>query len=96
MQVVYAPRFRDDMIELWRYIADESPARAYRLRDEIKARTASLVDFPYMYRRSIYFETPAIRDLIIKGYVLPYRIDETARAITVLGITKYRKNFQES
>jgi len=93
MEVVYAPRFREDLLDVWRYIAQESPDQADRFKDEIKARTATLVDFPYMYRQSIYFDTPAIRDLIIKGYVLPYRIDVQTGTITVLGITKYRKEF---
>jgi plasmid stabilization system protein ParE len=93
MQVAFAPRFYQDMLAVWYYIAMDSPAQADRFKQTVREQTARLVDMPFRNRPSIYFDDPNVRDLIVKGYVLPYRIDQDAKTITVLGMTKYRKNF---
>jgi len=45
----------------------------------------------YKYRKSIYFDDENIRDFIFKGYILPYKIDKLNDTLTILGITKYKK-----
>jgi hypothetical protein len=48
---------------------------------------------PYKYRKSIYFDNENIRDLIYKGYTIPYLIDEDNKSIVLLGIIKYKEKF---
>jgi len=45
--------------------------------------------FPYKYRQSYYYNDPQIRDLIFKGYTIPYLIDEKRDVIVILDIFKW-------
>lgn len=47
---------------------------------------------PLKCRKSIYFDDENIRDLIFKGYVIPYKIDIDKKQITIIGINKYKKS----
>ncbi|EKB0626229.1 type II toxin-antitoxin system RelE/ParE family toxin, partial [Campylobacter jejuni] len=43
---------------------------------------------PYKNRKSLSFDNENIRDLIFKGYVIPYLIDKSKNEILILGIYK--------
>jgi hypothetical protein len=45
---------------------------------------------PYKCRQSIYFEDENIRDLVVYGYVITYRIK--VDTIEIFGFTKYQQN----
>jgi hypothetical protein len=47
---------------------------------------------PYANRRSIYFDSDDIRDMVIKGYLVVYKIDSENQIINVFGFTKYQDN----
>ena len=47
---------------------------------------------PFACRRSIFFDRDDIRDLIYKGYIVVYKVDETEGIITIFGFTKYKDN----
>ncbi len=46
---------------------------------------------PFACRRSIFFDREDIRDLIYKGYIVVYKVDEENDIITVFGFSKYKK-----
>lgn len=89
MRIVKTRHFQEQLREILRFIALDSPTAARRFKVELNRRADSLKEFPYRYRRSIYFDD-AIRDLIFKGYVIPYIVDQEKREIIILGIVKYR------
>ncbi|EAH7533979.1 TPA: type II toxin-antitoxin system RelE/ParE family toxin, partial [Campylobacter jejuni] len=43
---------------------------------------------PYKNRKSLSFDNENIRDLIFKGYIIPYLIDKSKNEIVILGIYK--------
>lgn len=43
---------------------------------------------PYKNRKSLSFDNKNIRDLIFKGYIIPYLIDKSKNEIVILGIYK--------
>jgi hypothetical protein len=43
---------------------------------------------PYKYRKSIYFDNEDIRDMIFKGYITVYKINQNQ--IVIVGISKYK------
>jgi len=45
---------------------------------------------PFKFRKSIYFDDENIRDLVFKGYAIPYKIDKIKDMITIIGINKYQ------
>ena len=44
---------------------------------------------PYMHRKSQFFDREDIRDLIYKGYVVVYKVNEKNDIIEVFGLIKY-------
>ena len=66
--------------------------RANKFKIELKAKIEDLENMPYKFRKSYYFNDEKIRDLIFKGYVIPYKIDTINETITIIGIKKYQEN----
>ena len=89
MKIVYDQRFVDNVAAIWEYIARDSQNRADHFKKELKAHIENLIHFPYKFRKSIYFDDEKIRDLVFKGYTVPYKIDEKNDRIIILGIKKY-------
>jgi len=87
-KIVYEKRFFDDMKTILNFIKNDKPQSAYEFKKDLKHKIENLTLFPYKYRKSIYFNDESIRDLIFKGYIIPYKI--TQNQIIVLGITKYK------
>jgi len=46
----------------------------------------------YLGNKSIFFNRTDIRDLIFKGYVIVYKIDEKENEIQVFGFSKYKEH----
>lgn len=44
---------------------------------------------PYKYRKSFYYDDINVRDMIFKGYTIPYLIDEKNNKIVLLDIFKW-------
>lgn len=92
MIINYEPRFINQFNDIWDFIADDSKNRADTFKTQLKGKIENLIYMPYKFRKSIYFEDENIRDLIYKGYVIPYEIDQKNDLINILGIVKYQNN----
>ena len=93
MQILKDARYYADLTEIMEYIAQDSVQRAIHFQHELDKMIENCVHFPYKYRKSIYFNDDHIRDLIFKGYVIPYVVDEENATLTVLGIIKWKSAF---
>jgi toxin ParE1/3/4 len=73
MKVDWHPLARYDLAELLQYIADDNPAAAHRLQDEIEQHISMLSKMPEMGRPG---RSRGTRELAIAGtaYVAPYRV----------------------
>ncbi len=74
-----------------RFISLDSKNRALEFRKKLDKQIFNIINMPYKYRKSIYFDDDNIRDLIYKGYTVVYKVDEEKSIITVLGIKKYKE-----
>jgi len=90
-KIFYEPRFIDDLKGILDFIKKDKPETAKKFKTELKQNIEKLPTFPYSHRKSIFFENENIRDLIYKGYIIPYKIDK--EKIFILGITKYKQTF---
>ena len=86
MDIIFTNRFRKELGKIVRFIAFDSKIRAKNLSSSIKAMCHNLVDMPYRYRKSMKFDDENIRELIFKGYIIPYHIKDNQ--IIILGIYK--------
>ncbi len=90
MQILKDDKFLLKLKIVVRFIAIHSPNNARKFKKELDNKIKSLTHFPYKYRQSIHFNNENIRDLIFKGYIIPYFIDEEWDRIIILGIIKYQ------
>jgi len=92
MQIIKNDNFLEALKEILDYIAKDSVIRAEKFYIQLENKIKFLPFMPKMNRKSIYFNDKTIRDLIFKGYVLPYKI--TKNKIIILGIIKYKKGLK--
>ncbi len=90
MKVRVTKSFRDKLNEQINFIAQDKPAAARKFKSEVLDRIRELSHMPYKNRKSIYFDKDEIRDLIYKGYVVVYKINESKKQIEVFGFAKHQ------
>ena len=86
MVIEYKPKFERELKIIFDFIAKDSLNRAREFRNELIAKIEHTAQTPFICRKSINFNDESIRDLIFKGYVIPYLIDD--KVIYILGIYK--------
>jgi plasmid stabilization system protein ParE len=92
VNITYEPKFVNSFNNIWDYISIDSKIRANHFKSELKEKIENLVHMPYKFRKSFYFDNEEIRDMIFKGYVIPYKIDKIRNEIIIIGIKKYQEN----
>jgi toxin ParE1/3/4 len=74
-RILQTRQAEEDLLEIWSYVADDNPAAADDLLDDIDATCAKLADAPYSGRLREEL-APNIRSLPVGNYVIFYRPDE--------------------
>lgn len=88
MKVVFKDSFVDRLEKQIDYISIDSPPRARKFKNDLLNRVKEISKNPFRYRKSIYFNTDNVRDLIFKGYTIVFRINNDT--IEVFGLVKYQ------
>ena len=92
MRIKLTKSFRDKLTDQIEYIAKDKPSAARKFKSEILNRIQQIPSMPYKNRKSIFFDRDDIRDLIYKGHVIIYLINEKEKSIEVFVFTKYSEN----
>ena len=92
MQIIRDSLYAQKLQNIMEFIAKDNLNQALKFQVDLDERIANLVNMPYKFRKSYYFNDENIRDLIFKGYVIPYKIDTINETITIIGIKKYQEN----
>jgi toxin ParE1/3/4 len=74
---------RADLIDIWNYVADVSPAKADRLLDTINKECQTLARFPKMGRARNELG-PSLRSFPVGNYVIFYR--EVSKGIEIIRV----------
>ena len=82
--------FGDKLNEQVKYIAKDKPGAARKFKSDILRSIKEIPNMPFGNRKSIFFDRDDIRDLIFKGYIVVYLVDDKEGIITVFGFTKYK------
>ena len=85
----YDENFSGKFKEEWDFIALDSQNRANDFKIQLKSQIENIPYFPYKFRKSRWFDNENIRDLIFKGYTIPYLILDDR--IVILDIFKWNK-----
>ncbi|MGY5351048.1 type II toxin-antitoxin system RelE/ParE family toxin [Wenyingzhuangia sp. IMCC45533] len=89
MKIIYKDTFVQRLERQLKYIAKTSPKSATKLKIELIKRIKEIPENPYLFRKSIYFENDAIRDLICQKYTVVFRINKNQ--IEIFGFTKFQE-----
>jgi len=76
LKVIESKQFKDELRAIAFYIKKDKPTASIAFVSNLKKLLKGLVDFPYKYRQSIYFENKDIRDLTYVGYTIVYVVNE--------------------
>ena len=86
-KIIYNSRFESEILGIVEFIAGRDGfARAEKLYDEIYAKIAKIPYMPFAYRLDPMANDKNTRDLIYKGYTVPFHI--SSDKIEILGIYK--------
>lgn len=79
-------RFNNELEVIVEFIAKDSVSQALNFYDELIAKIKNIPANPYLYRKRASLNDENIRELIYKGYTVPFLIDKKANKIIILGI----------
>ena len=93
MKIIRDRFYLSKLDEIIDYMAQSSVVSAIRFLDKLDIKIDNLSNMPFKFRQSYYYEDEKIRDLIFKGYTIPYLVDTEKELIVILDIFKwnYRK-----
>ncbi|WP_033916062.1 type II toxin-antitoxin system RelE/ParE family toxin [Campylobacter sputorum] len=86
MALIFSDRFKRELKCISDFIAKDNIKRAVDFENELISKIENLADNPKQYRASYYVDNSNARDLIFKGYTIPYLVDD--EIIIILGIFK--------
>jgi toxin ParE1/3/4 len=68
------------------FIEIDSPNSAYKFFEDIISKIKTIPNNPYIYRKREDAKDENLRELIYKGYTIPFEIDKENHKIIILGI----------
>jgi len=83
MRVVWSKRATSRIIEIGRYIAQDSPQNAQRWVEEVFGAVEGLADFPEMGKPGRDVTTPGVSELVFGNYRVFYEIGTAVDILTV-------------
>ena len=89
MQIIQDDIFEDNLKKILKYISIDSKVKAKKFNNTLLKKVENLLNMPYKFRKSLYCDSNDVRDLIFKGYTIPYLIDKDKKQIVVLDIFKW-------
>lgn len=79
-------RFKNELEVIIDFIAQDSVNRALSFYDEIIVKIKNIPQAPYIHRKRESLNDENVRELIYKGYTVPFEIDTENNKIIILGI----------
>lgn len=81
--VILSPKAVEDLERIIRYIALSSPEAARKVGQNLLNKTKQLSQFPFKGQKVPEFNSPDIRQIILKPYRVVYRVEEDKKRISV-------------
>ena len=88
MTIEKKPRFLRELVSILRLIREDKVSASVQFEKQLNKKIKNLLDFPYQYRASYYFDDKVYRDLIHQGYTVIYKVEE--ERIIILEIFKWQ------
>ncbi len=88
MTIEKKPRFLRKLVSILKLIREDKVSASVQFEKQLNKKIKNLIDFPYQYRASHYFDNKAYRDLIHQGYTVIYKVE--LERIIILEIFKWQ------
>ena len=75
----------------FKHISKDKILASKNFKKELFQQIKNIPNFPYKYRKSIYFDDENIRDMIFKGYTIVYKVDTQENTINIADIFNQNK-----
>jgi plasmid stabilization system protein ParE len=93
MKIRFEESFINSLALKLQYIAKDNPKAAKKFKNELISSCKDVLHMPYKHRKSIYHNDENVRDLIFRGYVIIYIIeDELVSFFALIHQEKYCYN----
>lgn len=89
MQITRDKKYLNALDVILDFIAQDSLKKSINFLNSLDKKISNLPNIPYKFRKSYYCNDNNIRDLIFKGYTIPYLINQELNQIVILDIFKW-------
>ncbi|OFC35254.1 MAG: type II toxin-antitoxin system RelE/ParE family toxin [Acidithiobacillus caldus] len=90
LPIVWRASASDDLATIIRYIANESPQAARRMKHLLEGAVLPVAEHPYLYRQSE--RIPGLREIVAHpNYIVLYRV--TATCVEIVSVVHARREF---
>ena len=89
MRIKTTSAFREKVKAQIRYIAKDKPVAARKLKVLLDEKILELPFRPFSFRISPFFDDPNIREIIIHGYKITFRISHPENLILLFSFTQW-------
>jgi plasmid stabilization system protein ParE len=89
MQIIRDDKYISRLESVLDFIAQDSINKAHNFLNRLDYKINNIFNMPYKYGKSLYYDSDDTRDLIFKGYTIPYLIDNNKNKIIILDIFKW-------
>jgi len=86
MRLEKLERFNEELEIIVLFIAEDSQSRALKFYDELIVKIEQIPLSPLIYREREKSKDEHVRELIFKGYTVPFLIDKEEDKVVILGI----------
>ncbi|NLK67401.1 MAG: type II toxin-antitoxin system RelE/ParE family toxin [Campylobacteraceae bacterium] len=87
MKIIIKERFNDELNEILAFIAKDSLDEAVKFYDNVYDKIHTIPFMPNRFPKNRIANQENIRNLLFKGYIIPFVISD--EAIEILGIYKH-------
>ena len=87
MKILYTALAKEQLQNIKAYIAEENPKRAIAYLNRIRQKIELLGRFPYIGKINATMDNESIREFVVLGYKVIYKINQ--KSITILALYKY-------
>ena len=91
MQISKLRRYKNQLTVILKYIAKDKITASENFYTDLNEVIKKIPNFPFKYRKSIYFDNENIRDMTLKGYTVIYRINVKKDLIEIIRISNKNK-----
>lgn len=91
MTITRTEEYQKELLVILKHIANDKITASKKFKKDLKEQIAKIPNFPYKYRKSIYFNDENVRDMIFKGYTINYEIDLNKNTIFIFSIFNQNK-----